>query len=121
MNRRITLILFTFTLGCLSPVCSFEQGSYFVFELIDSEENESQTGRLTLKKEALTAKESTASSTPSLQIESEEFLVDFSEPEKESEATSFEIETPDFGAGTKQEEVSFGTSSFGTSDSVFGE
>ena len=116
---------FLASLVCSQVAFGFEQGSYFVFELVDSDEDKSKTGRLVLKKEAFAQKESVATSKDSLKLEEGEFLIDFSKPAEKSGTSSFEIEAaPDFGADdstSSQGSSSFGTSSFGTSDSVFGD
>ena len=102
----------------------FEQGNYFVFELVDSKKDKIKSRRLALKKETFAQKEREATSKDSLKLEEGEFVIDFSKPVEKSGTSSFEIEAvPEFGAGdssSSQDGTSFGTS-FGTSGSVFGD
>lgn len=106
---------------CANLAHSYEQGSYFVFDIIESAEAKPTKGRLTIPAKAL-AKAETQRATAE-EIERSEFEIDFkltvqpktidsafqSEPSAKTESftrtTSFQLEAFDFGS----------------SDSVFGE
>lgn len=119
---KLTLSLcFVATLICPHIAVSFEQGSYFVFDLVESDKSEAKAGRLALKKEAFTVKASESTDKASLEVVDEEFIADFTQPIKAAGNSSFQFETSDFGAdesSSTQDDLSF---DFGTSDSVFGD
>lgn len=113
-------VSFLASLFCAQIAFSYEQGSYFVFELVDSDESKSKTRRLALKKEVFAQKESVETAKEILKLEEGEFLMDFSKLVEKSGTSSFDIEAaPDFGADASSS--SQGSTSFGTSDSVFGD
>ena len=107
---------------CTSSVHSYEQGSYFVFDIIESAETTPTKGRLAIAAEALAqAKTKTATA---VEIERSEFEIDFKQTiqPKTSEDSAFELD-PMAKKEPFTKTTRFGTKAFdsGRSKSVFGE
>ena len=114
----VIVILMAYT----SSVHSYEQGSYFVFDIIESSESEPIKGRLAIPSEAL-AQTKTRSATAE-EIERNEFEIDFKQTiqPKTSEDSAFELD-PMAIKEPFTKTTRFGTKAFdsGRSKSVFGE
>lgn len=107
--------------SCASFVHSYEQGSYFVFDIIESTEAEPTEGRLAIPAEALAQAETESATVP--EIERSEFEIDFKQTiQPKSAGSAFEFDSL---AETEPitETISFGTEALGfeSSASVFGE
>lgn len=114
-------LCFVATLICPHVAVSFEQGSYFVFDLVESDKSEAKAGRLALKKEVFAVKASKSTDKTSLKVDDKDFIADFSQPIQAGGNSSFKLETSDFGAdesSSTQDDLGF---DFGTSGSVFGD
>ena len=109
-------------MACLSSIHSYEQGSYFVFDIIESAEATPTKGRLAIPAEAL-AQTKTKSAT-ALEIERSEFEIDFKETiqPKTSADSAFELD-PMAKIETFTKPTRFRTKALdsGSSESVFGE
>ena len=109
-------------MASLSSVHSYEQGSYFVFDIIESAEATPTKGRLAIPAEALAqAKTKTATA---VEIERSEFEIDFKETiqPKTSADSAFESD-PMAKIETFTKPTKFRTKAFDSrsSKSVFGE
>ena len=108
-------------MACLSSNHSYEQGSYFVFDIIESAEATPTKGRLAIPAEAL-AQAKTKSAT-AVEIERSEFEIDFKETiqRKTSADSAFELDPmakiEPFTKTTKFDTKAF---DFESSESVFG-
>ena len=109
-------------MASLSSVHSYEQGSYFVFDIIESAEATPTKGRLAIPAEAL-ALAKTKSAT-AVEIERSEFEIDFKETiqPKTSTDSAFELD-PMAKIEPFTKPTKFRTKAFdsGGSKSVFGE
>ena len=109
-------------MASLSSVHSYEQGSYFVFDIIESAEATPTKGRLAIPAEALAqAKKKTATA---VEIERSELEIDFMETiqPKTSADSAFELDPiakiEPFTKSTKFKKKAF---DFESSKSLFGE
>ena len=109
-------------MACLSSVHSYEQGSYFVFDIIESAETTPTKGRLAIPAESL-AQAKTKSAT-ALEIKRSEFEIDLKETfqPKTSADSAFELD-PMAKIETFTKPTRFRTKALdsGSSESVFGE
>ena len=119
---RYLIAVIVILMICTSSVHSYEQGSYFVFDIIESSESEPTKGRLTIPAEALVqtkTKRATAE-----EIERSEFEIDFKQSiqPKNSADSAFELD-PMAKKEPFTKTTRFGTKAFdsGRSKSVFGE
>ena len=119
---RYLIAVIVILMACTSSVHSYEQGSYFVFDIIESSESKPTKGRLTLPAEALVqtkTKRATAE-----EIERSEFEIDFKQSiqPKNSADSAFELD-PMAKKEPFTKTTRCGTKAFdsGRSKSVFGE
>ena len=109
-------------MASLSSVHSYEQGSYFVFDIIESAEVTPTKGRLAIPAEALA--QAKAKSATAVEIKSSEFEIDLKETiqPKTSADSAFELDpmakTEPFTKPAKFKTKAFDS---GSSKSVFGE
>jgi hypothetical protein len=99
---------------------AFDQGSYFIFDIVESAESEPIKGRLAVPAEALARVDSESAQ---VAVERSEFEIDFHQPIQSGEANSaFDLNTP-VQTTADGENISFSTDSFdfGSSNTVFGE
>ena len=107
---------------------AYEQSSYHVFELVESDSEETVDGRIALPADTFAEASEPSTSSAPVAVERSEFEIDFTQTIRNDGATDFntglsEFETSETtgttdGAG---ESFGFGDSSFGTSTSAFGE
>jgi hypothetical protein len=119
---RYLIAVIVILMASLSSVHSYEQGSYFVFDIIESAEATPTKGRLAIPAEAFAqAKTKTATA---VENESSEFEIDFKETihPKTSADSAFESD-PMAKIETFTKPTKFRTKAFdsGSSESVFGE
>ena len=109
-------------MASLSSVHSYEQGSYFVFDIIESAEATPTKGRLAIPAEALA--QAKTKSTTAIEIECSEFEIDFKDTikPKTSADSTFELD-PMTRIEPFIKPTKFRTKAFesGSSKSVFGE
>lgn len=109
-------------IACVSMAHAFEQGSYFVFDIVDSPEVKPIDGRLAVPAKTLAIVESEVAITTD--AKRSEFEIDFNHPIRpySENETSFKFE-PVVETTPEIETTSFGTETFGrgTSDTLFGE
>ena len=74
---RYLITVIVILMAHLSPVHSYEQGSYFIFDIIESTEATPTSGRLAIPAEALT--QAKTKSATAEEIKSSEFEIDFKE------------------------------------------
>ena len=109
-------------MACLSSVHSYEQGSYFILDIIETAEATPTKGRLAIPAEALS--QDKTKSTTAEEIEHSEFEIDFKEAiqPKTSADSAFELDPiakiEPFTKTTKFKTKAF---DFESSKSVFGE
>jgi hypothetical protein len=106
---------------CASQLSAFEQGNYYIFDLIENSKTGPVTGRIAISKKALSPVEAPTQKTATTQRG--EFEIDYSQSMHASEANSaFNLEMPTSTKPAKQK-ISFSSESFdfGTSETVFGE
>ena len=107
---------------CTNSVHSYEQGSYFVFDIIESSESEPTKGRLSIPAEALAQTKTKRAKAE--KIERSGFEIDFKQTiqPKTSEGSAFGLD-PMAKKEPFAETTRFGTKAFdsGRSKSVFGE
>ena len=119
---RYLIAVIVILMASLSSVRSYEQGSYFVFDIIESEEATPAKGRLAIPAESL-AQSKTKSAT-TVEIKRSEFEIDFKETiqPKTSADSAFELD-PMAKIETFTKPTKFRTKAFdsGSSKSVFGE
>lgn len=119
---RFIIAVIVIQVACASCVHSYQQGSYFVFDIIKSTEATTTKGRLAIPAEALT--QAKAKSTTTEEIKTSEFTIEIEETiqPKTSVDSAFEL-----GPMTKikpfTKTTRFGTETFDSesSKSVFGE
>ncbi len=121
-NYQCMIALILIHVACASPMHSYEQGSYFVFDIIESAEATPTKGRLAIPAEALAqAKKKTATA---VEIERSELEIDFMETiqPKTSADSAFELD-PMAKIETFTIPTRFRTKALdsGSSESVFGE
>ena len=107
--------------SCASFVHSYEQGSYFVFDIIGSAEAEPTEGRLAIPAEALAQAETESATVP--EIERSEFEIDFKQSiQPKTTGSGFEFDSLSETVPII-EPTSFGAEAFDfeSSTSVFGE
>ena len=119
---RYLIAVIVILMASLSSVRSYEQGSYFVFDIIESAEATPTKGRLAIPAEALTqAKTKTATA---VEIERSEFEIDLKETiqPKTSADSAFELD-PMAKIETFTNPARFKAKAFDfeSSESVFGE
>ena len=119
---RYLIAVIVILMASLSSVHSYEQGSYFVFDIIESAEATPTKGRLAIPAEALTqAKTKTATA---VEIERSEFEIDLKETiqPKTSADSAFELD-PMAKIETFTNPARFKAKAFDfeSSESVFGE
>ncbi len=119
---RNLIAVIVILMASLSSVHSYEQGSYFVFDIIESAEATPTKGRLAIPAEALAqAKKKTATA---VEIERSELEIDFMETiqPKTSADSAFELD-PMAKIETFTKPTRFRTKALdsGSSESVFGE
>ena len=119
---RYLIAVIVILMASLSSVHSYEQGSYFVFDIIESAETTPTKGRLAIPAESL-AQSKTKSAT-TVEIKRSEFEIDFKETiqPKTSADSAFESD-PMAKIETFTKPTKFRTKAFdsGSSKSVFGE
>jgi hypothetical protein len=106
---------------CGSQSHAFEQGNYYIFDLVESSRTEAIAGRLAIPKKTLSHFEAKPKQTESSQRS--EFEIDYSKSIQATKANSaFNLETP-MQAKPTPKNVSFSTESydFESSRTVFGE
>ena len=107
--------------SCASFVHSYEQGSYFVFDIIESTEAEPTKGRLAIPAEALAQVETEGATAE--ESERSEFELDYNQSiQPKTTGSGFEFDSLSETAPII-EPTSFGAEAFdmGSSASVFGE
>ena len=119
---RYLIAVIVILMASLSSVHSYEQGSYFVFDIIESAETTPTKGRLAIPAEALAqAKTKTATA---VEIERSEFEIDFKETiqPKTSADSAFELDPmAKIETFTKPDRFRAKAFDFESSESVFGE
>ena len=119
---RYLIAVIVILMICTSSVHSYEQGSYFVFDIIESAETTPTKGRLAIPAESL-AQAKTKSAT-ALEIKRSEFEIDLKETiqPKTSADSAFELD-PMAKIETFTKPTRFRTKAFDfeSSKSVFGE
>lgn len=120
---RHLLTALAIQVACVSFAHAYEQGSYFVFDLVNSKEVMPIEGRIAVLAEALNAV--TTETVTTEEVERSEFEIDFSktmQPDSTISST-FQIDVLTETDTTEVETTSFGTESFdfGTTNTVFGE
>ncbi|MGZ0706970.1 hypothetical protein ACWPKO_01365 [Coraliomargarita sp. W4R53] len=123
-KSQLRIALFTGCLTCANLTHAFEQSSYFIFDIIESQGTAPVQGRLALPAAALTKVEKDIKSSTQRRAERSEFEIDFNQVIQGSghESAPFTFDQP-IKAPTKARSSSFSTESFGlgTSNSEFGE
>jgi len=115
-----SLHLLTLLIVCTVHSHAFDQGSYFIFDIVESAESEPIKGRLAVPAEALARVDSESAQ---VAVGRSEFEIDFHQPIQSGEANSaFDLNTP-VQTTADGENISFSTDSFdfGSSNTVFGE
>ena len=118
---RNLIAVIVILMASLSSVHSYEQGSYFVFDIIESAEATPTKGRLAIPAEALVqAKKKTATA---VEIERSELEIDFMETiqPKTSADPAFELDPTKIETFTKPTRFRTKALGSGSSESVFGE
>jgi hypothetical protein len=118
---RCLITLITIQATCANYAHSYEQGSYFVFDIIESAELEPTKSGLAIPAEALAKTETQRAATE--QTERSEFEIDFKQAiQPETKDSAFQSDpsakTEPFIRTTSFQAKAF---DFGSSDSVFGE
>ena len=119
---RYLIAVIVFLMACLSSVHSYEQGSYFILDIIETAEATPTKGRLAIPAEALAQAET--KSAKAEEIERSEFEIDFKETiqPKTSADSAFELDPTakiePFIKSTKFRKKAF---DFESSKSLFGE
>ena len=116
----IALILIHVT--CASSIHSYEQGSYFIFDIIESAKAESTKGRLAIPAEALA--QAKTKSVRAEEIERSEFEIDFKQTiEPKTSVDSAFVLDPKAKLEPFNKPTRFRTKAFDSerSESVFGE
>ena len=116
------IVLILIHVACASSMHSYEQGSYFIFDIIESAEAEPTKGRLAIPAEAFA--QAKTKSARAEEVEGREFEIDFKQiiQPKTSVDSAFELDTK-----AKIEPISkptrFRTQAYDSerSESVFGE
>ena len=105
---------------CANFAYSYEQGSYFVFDIIGSAELEPAKGRLAIPAEALTKAETKRAATG--QAERSEFEIDFKQAiQPKGKGSGFRSDSQaKMKPFTRTTSPKVEASDFGSSDSVFG-
>ena len=118
---RFIIAVIVIQVACASCVHSYQQGSYFVFDIIESAEASPTKGRLAIPAEALAQAET--KSAKAEEIERSEFEIDFKETiqPKTSADSAFELDPmakiEPFSKPTKFRTKALDS---GSSESVFG-
>jgi hypothetical protein len=119
---RYLIAVIVILMVSLSSVHSYEQGSYFVFDIIESAETTPTKGRLAIPAESLA--QAKTKSTTALEIKRSEFEIDLKETfqPKTSADSAFELD-PMAKIETFTKPTRFRTKAFDfeSSKSVFGE
>ena len=119
---RYLIAVIVILMASLSSVRSYEQGSYFVFDIIESAEATPAKGRLAIPAESL-AQSKTKSAT-TVEIKRSEFEIDFKETiqPKTSADSAFELDPmAKIETFTKPARFRAKAFDFESSESVFGE
>lgn len=104
---------------------AYEQSSYHVFELVESDSEKTVDGRMPFPADTFAEASEPTTTSPSVAVERSEFEIDFTQTIRNDSATDFNtglsaFETTGTTDGVGQS-FGFGGSSFGTSTSAFGE